>query len=68
MDGHRYLNCRKKMMRLRVHVSDFCTLITANRYFETFIIFIIGLNCITLAQSDSTKQETSTEATIELLF
>lgn len=55
-------------MRIRVHVTQFSSRVTASNYFENFIILIIGLNCITLAMSDSTKQETATEANIELAF
>ena len=51
-----------------MHVNNACLFLTVNRYFESFIILVIGLNCITLAQSDSTKQETSLDATIELIF
>ena len=43
-------------------------MITSNKAFEFLIILIIGLNCITLAQSDQTKEETKSEATIELTF
>ena len=67
-DGHRCLNVRKDIMRFRIKVSDVCTLITKNRYFESFIILIIGLNCITLAQSNNTVEETPLQANIELAF
>lgn len=55
-------------MRYRVHVSNFATMITSSRYFEAFIILIIGLNCITLAQSDSTVEETPSQKNIEVAF
>lgn len=43
-------------------------MITSSRYFEAFIILIIGLNCITLAQSDSTVEETPSQKNIEVAF
>lgn len=43
-------------------------MIVKNKQFEAFIILIIGLNCITLAMSDSTKEETEAEANIEIIF
>ena len=67
-DGHKCLNFRKDIMRCRVKISDACIVITKNRYFESFIILIIGLNCITLAQSDNTVDETPLQANIELAF
>lgn len=67
-DGHKCLPFRKRVMRFRVIVSDGATVITTNRFFEGFIILIIGLNCITLAQSDSTKEETVSQKNIELAF
>ena len=57
-DGHKCLNTRKKIMKFRIHVSDACLRFTSHEFFESFIILVIGLNCITLAQSDSTKEET----------
>ncbi len=62
------MNFRKRIMRMKVYVTEFSTRITGSNMFENFIILIIGLNCITLAMSDSTKQETATEANIELAF
>ena len=67
-DGHPCLMTRKKLMRIRVYINNFACLVTQNRYFETFIILVIGLNCITLAQSDSTVEETDTQKTIGLIF
>ena len=55
-------------MKMRIHVSDVAFIITSHRFFEGFIIFVIGLNCITLAQSDSTKEETEVEKNIDLVF
>ena len=49
-------------------ITTTTTLIVKTRYFESFIILIIGLNCITLAMSDSNKEETPTEAKIEIAF
>ena len=43
-------------------------MVTSSKYFEGFIIVVIGLNCITLAQSDSTKEETAVEKNIDLTF
>ena len=55
-------------MKVRVHVSDFSFMITSSKYFEGFIILVIALNCITLAGSDSTKEETPVEKNIDLVF
>ena len=55
-------------MKVKVKVSEVCIFITKNRYFEAFIILIIGLNCITLAQSDNTVEETPLQENIELAF
>ena len=43
-------------------------MVTSSKYFEGFIIVVIGFNCVTLAQSDSTKEETSVEKNIDLTF
>ena len=67
-DGHKCLNFRKKIMTYKIHVSNTAELITSSKYFEGFIILVIGLNCITLAQSDSTKEETPVEKNIDLVF
>ena len=67
-DGHKCLSFRKKMMLIRVYISNFASVITTNKFFEAFIIMIIGLNCITLAQSDSNVEETPTQKSIELAF
>lgn len=67
-DGHKLLNFRKKIMKIRIQISEFANMITSSKYFEGFIILIIGLNCITLAGSDSTKEETPTEKSIDLIF
>ena len=67
-DGHKCLNFRKKIDKFRIHVSDAALLISTSKIFEGFIIVVIGLNCITLAQSDSTKEETPTEKNIDLAF
>lgn len=67
-DGHKCLNFRKKIMKVRIHVSNAANRVTSSKYFEGFIIVVIGLNCITLAQSDSTKEETEAEKTIDLIF
>ena len=67
-DAHKCLNFRKKIMRCRIHISDAALRITSNRFFEGFIIVVIGLNCITLAQSDSTREETPVEKQIDLIF
>jgi len=67
-DGHKCLNQRKKIKKCKVHITDFASTITSSKYFEGFIILVIGLNCITLAGSDSTKEETPTEWTIDLIF
>ena len=48
-DGHKCLNIRKKIMKFRIHVSDAANRVTSSKYFEGFIIVVIGLNCITLA-------------------
>ena len=55
-------------MKFRIHVSDAALYVTSSKYFEGFIIVVIGLNCITLAGSDSTKEETPVEQTIDLIF
>ena len=67
-DGHKCLNFRKKMIKFRIQVSEGANTITSSKYFEGFIILIIGLNCITLAGSDSTKEETPAEKNIDLIF
>lgn len=67
-DGHKCLNFRKRIMKMRIHVSDVAFIITSHRFFEGFIIFVIGLNCITLAQSDSTVEETEVDKNIDLVF
>lgn len=67
-DGHKCLNFRKKILKFRIHISELALTITSNRYFEGFIILVISLNCITLAQSDSTKEETPVEKSIDLVF
>ena len=55
-------------MKVRVYITEASFIITSNQLFESFIILIIGLNCITLAMSDSTKDETQVEKDIELAF
>ena len=55
-------------MKVRIMISDASILITSSKYFEGFIIVVIGLNCITLAQSDSNKEETDVEKNIDLTF
>ena len=54
-DGHKCLNQRKQIMKCRIHISDAASMVTSSKYFEGFIILVIGLNCITLAGSDATK-------------
>ena len=60
-DGHKCLNLRKKIMKFKIHISDAALAVTSHKFFEGFIILVIGLNCITLAQSDSTREETPVE-------
>ena len=67
-DGHKCLNFRKKIMKFRIHVSEASLQITSHRYFEGFIILVIGLNCVTLAQADANKEETPLEKRIDLTF
>ena len=67
-DGHKCLNSRKKIMKFRIIVSDTALLITSHRYFEGFIILVIGLNCITLAGADSTVEETPAQKNIDMVF
>ena len=55
-------------MNFRVTISEIAISITKKRGFEAFIILIIGLNCITLAGSDKTMEETEAEKNIELAF
>ena len=55
-------------MKFRIIVSNTALAITSSKYFEGFIIMIIGLNCITLAGSDSTVEETPTQKSIDLVF
>lgn len=55
-------------MKCRIYISEFSLTITSSKYFEGFIILVIGLNCITLAGSDSTKEETPVEKNIDLVF
>ena len=67
-DGHKFLNIRKRIMKFRIIVSDTSFTITSSKYFEGFIILVIGLNCITLAGADSTKEETATQKNIDMVF
>ena len=67
-DGHKCLNLRKKLLKVRIHMSEAAYVVTSHRIFESFIIFVILLNCITLAQSDSTVEETATQKNIDLVF
>ena len=67
-DGHKCLNFRKKCLKFRIHVSDAANRVTSTKYFEGLIIIVIGLNCITLAQSDSTKEETPVAKSIDMIF
>lgn len=67
-DGFKCLKCRRKVMKFRVYIIEIASMITGNKLFENLIILIIGLNCITLAQSDSTKEETPVQKDIELAF
>ena len=67
-DGHKCLNVRRKIKKFRIYISDASNVITSSKYFEGFIILLIGLNCITLAQSDATREETPTEKSIDLVF
>ena len=67
-DGHKCLNFRRKIIKCRVWISECAIKITSHRYFEGFIILVIGLNCITLASGDSTREETPTEKNIDLTF
>lgn len=62
------LNWRKKIMKARILVNETALAIISSRYFEGFIITIIFLNCITLAQSDSTKPDSPQMVKIELAF
>ena len=55
-------------MKVRIYITELASLITGNKLFESFIIMIIGLNCITLATFDSTKEETPMEKNIEIAF
>ena len=55
-------------MKFRIIVSDTSFTITSSKYFEGFIILVIGLNCITLAGADSTKEETATQKNIDMVF
>jgi hypothetical protein len=57
-DRYCCLPTRKKIMKYRVYVTNCAIIITTNRFFEAFIILIIGMNSVTLAQSDSTVEET----------
>ena len=59
---------RKTIWRFSIHVRDTALRITSWRMFEGFIILVIGLNCITLAGSDSTREETPVEKQIDLTF
>lgn len=68
VDTFRCLQCRKKIMKFRIYITEVAFMITGNKLFESFIILIIGLNCITLANADSTKEETKVELDIELAF
>ena len=56
------------MEKFRIHVSDAALALTSDKKFEGFIILVIALNCVTLAQSDSTKEETPVEKNIDLVF
>lgn len=67
-DSFKCLKFRKKIMTFRVYVTGTASIITGNKLFEGFIILIIGLNCITLAMSDSTTEETDLEKKIEIAF
>ena len=67
-DSYKCLSFRKKIMTFRVYVTGTASIITGNKLFEGFIILIIGLNCITLAMSDSTTEETDLEKKIEIAF
>lgn len=67
-DGHKCLNFRKKVRKCRIHISEAALRITSHKTFEGFIILVIGLNCITLAQSDSTKDDTQVEKNIDMVF
>ena len=67
-DGFKCLKQRRNIMKFRVYVTGTAQLITGNKLFEGFIILIIGLNCITLSMSDSTKDETEAEKKIEIAF
>ena len=55
-------------MKCRIHISEAASIVTSSKYFEGFIILVIGLNCITLAGSDSTKEETPAEKNISMVF
>ena len=55
-------------MKFKIHISDAALAVTSHKFFEGFIILVIGLNCITLAQSDSTREETPVEKQIDLTF
>lgn len=55
-------------MKVRIYITEIASLVTSNKLFEGFIILIIGLNCITLATFDSTKEETNSEKSIEIAF
>ena len=67
-DGHKCLNVRKKIIKFRIIVSDTSIKITSSKYFEGFIILVIGLNCITLAMADSTVEQTPLQNSIDLAF
>lgn len=67
-DNYKCLPFRKRVIKFKIHISDFATMIVKNKQFEAFIILIIGLNCITLAMNDSTKEETEAETNIEIIF
>ena len=53
---------------MKVRISDLSSMITTSRFFEWFIIVVICLNCVTLADTDSTVEETEMEKNIDLAF
>ena len=67
-DGHKCLNVRKRLIKFGIHVNEACTAVVNHRIFEGLIIVVIGLNCITLASADGSREETDTDKTIDLAF
>lgn len=59
-DKYPLLDLRKSFLRIKVTISEICSLIISNSYFEYLVIIVIILNTVTLAASSNMDSSAST--------